>query len=356
MADFNLPNSTSLYSAVWTLLQAVLTSIVTWFDGTTDSNVPNKAKRYNTDTNKFQIYNSGTGTWSDLGFHTTIDNHINNNELHTGVPIGGFIPFGGTSAPTNFLMCNGAEVSRTTYANLFAVIGTNYGSGNGSTTFNVPNIKGRFVLGKADSGTGNSMGATGGSIDHTHSVPNHAHAISAHTHTMNNHTHSVPSHTHTTPSHEHTVPGHGHDSRHALATISINTASGSHSHEYGIRHGSGATIGTNTNRALRAAQTSNVIDDTNTTSSSGSTHTHSNSDFAGTVGNWNGSSGVNGDGNFNTSGYGGGTTGSSGPWISGTPSDNTTDSGGPTSTSTDGASTTGSNNPPFIVGNYIIRY
>ena len=55
--------------------------------------------------------------------------------------------YGASSAPTGFLLCNGQAISRTTYANLFAVISTTYGVGDGSTTFNVPNLLGRFPLG-----------------------------------------------------------------------------------------------------------------------------------------------------------------------------------------------------------------
>ncbi len=55
--------------------------------------------------------------------------------------------YGGASAPTGWLLCDGSAVSRSTYSALFAVIGTTYGSGNGSTTFNVPNAQGVFVRG-----------------------------------------------------------------------------------------------------------------------------------------------------------------------------------------------------------------
>lgn len=57
------------------------------------------------------------------------------------VPIGGILPYGGTTAPSGYLICDGSAISRTTYAPLFAVIGTNYGPGDGSTTFNLPNLK-----------------------------------------------------------------------------------------------------------------------------------------------------------------------------------------------------------------------
>ena len=84
------------------------------------------------------------------------------------VPTGGIIPWAGAAAPPNFLLCDGAAVSRTTYARLFAEIGTTYGVGDGSTTFNVPDMRQRFPLGVAASGTGATLGGTGGAIDHVH--------------------------------------------------------------------------------------------------------------------------------------------------------------------------------------------
>jgi microcystin-dependent protein len=63
------------------------------------------------------------------------------------VPTGMISPFAGTSAPTGFLMCDGAPVSRTTYATLFATIGVAYGQGDNSTTFNVPDLRGKFLRG-----------------------------------------------------------------------------------------------------------------------------------------------------------------------------------------------------------------
>ena len=99
------------------------------------------------------------------------------------LPTGAVIPFAGTSAPAGWLFCHGQAVSRTTYARLFAVIGTTYGAGNGSTTFNLPDLRQRFPLGKAASGTGSTLGETGGAINHTHGMA-HTHPMS-HTHTVN---------------------------------------------------------------------------------------------------------------------------------------------------------------------------
>ena len=63
------------------------------------------------------------------------------------LPIGTQVAYGGTVPPTGWLICDGSAVSRTTYAELFKVIGTSYGAGDGSTTFNLPNKKGRVSAG-----------------------------------------------------------------------------------------------------------------------------------------------------------------------------------------------------------------
>jgi len=75
-----------------------------------------------------------------------------------------------SAAPSGYLLCNGQAVSRTTYANLFAVIGTTYGAGNGSTTFNVPNLSGRLPIGASSS---HAFASSGGSTAHYHSTANH---------------------------------------------------------------------------------------------------------------------------------------------------------------------------------------
>ena len=69
------------------------------------------------------------------------------------LPVGTYIQFAGSQAPAGFLVCNGGEISRTTYSALFSVIGTTYGSGDGSTTFNLPNLTDRFLQGSTTSGT-----------------------------------------------------------------------------------------------------------------------------------------------------------------------------------------------------------
>lgn len=110
------------------------------------------------------------------------------------VPVGGMLPFGGTSAPTGYLMCDGAQVNRVTYKTLFDVIGTDWGAGDGSTTFNLPDARGKSPLGKAASGTGSTLGGSLGSLDHTHAGGAHTHAISSdggHSHSVDSHAHSI---------------------------------------------------------------------------------------------------------------------------------------------------------------------
>lgn len=79
-----------------------------------------------------------------------------------GVPSGAVMAFAMSTAPTGWLEANGAAVSRTTYADLFSAIGTTYGSGDGSTTFNLPDLRGEFIRGW-DHGKGTDSGRAIGS-------------------------------------------------------------------------------------------------------------------------------------------------------------------------------------------------
>lgn len=97
--------------------------------------------------------------------------------------IGSIVPFTGSALPNGYLLCDGSAVSRTTYAELFSVIGTEFGSGDGSTTFNIPDLTGRLAIGQsndhlfASSGGEETHALTTGEIaSHLHSVPAHGHA------------------------------------------------------------------------------------------------------------------------------------------------------------------------------------
>lgn len=201
---------------------------------------------------------------------------ITDNRVYSGIAMqfGGLVPTGaltqyaGVSAPEGYLLCDGTAVSRTTYARLFAIIGTTYGVGDGSTTFGLPDLRQRFPLGKAASGTGSVLGSTGGAIDHTH---------------------TGPSHTHTGPSHTHSVN----------VASTTTSSDGSHSHTTNAPIGDFQTL----YQTIASADISDVEDHTHTTNSTGA-HTH-------TVDPASVTSGSGGTGNTGASGTG--ATGSANP-------------------------------------------
>lgn len=120
--------------------------------------------------------NIGNFRLTNVGNASVSTDAVNLAQLQSIVPSGTITAFGGGSAPTGWFLCNGQLLSRVTYATLFGVIGTTYGAGDGSTTFNVPNLQQRFPLGKAAAGTGSTLGGTGGAIDHAHTVSGHYHS------------------------------------------------------------------------------------------------------------------------------------------------------------------------------------
>ena len=111
------------------------------------------------------------------------DNNMNEikNTINTNTPVGSISLFAGTTAPNGWLICNGSAVSRITYANLFSVIGTTYGTGDGSTTFNIPDLQGRVPVGYKSSDTSfDTLGETGGEKTHTLTIdemPSHNHSV-----------------------------------------------------------------------------------------------------------------------------------------------------------------------------------
>ena len=96
------------------------------------------------------------------------------------------VPFAGTSAPSGWLACDGSAVSRTTYATLFSVIGTTWGAGNGTTTFNVPDLRGAFLRGSGTSSLDPSSPRAVGSFQaEAYLSHNHTASDSGHVHNMN---------------------------------------------------------------------------------------------------------------------------------------------------------------------------
>ena len=109
---------------------------------------------------------------------------------NVGIPTGAGIDWFSTTAPSGFLLCDGSAVSRTTFAALFAVIGVGYGGGDGINTFNLPDTRGRVLVGVAPGGNAEvaTLGANDGTaaaarrVRHAHtnglSLPNHVHSAS----------------------------------------------------------------------------------------------------------------------------------------------------------------------------------
>ena len=132
-----------------------------------------------------RIYSSGVDVTGDLNI--TGDYKVNGTNLQT-VPTGTVSAFAGSAAPTGYALCDGSQVNRTTQAALFAVIGTTYGSGDGSTTFNLPDLRGRVVAGMGESllgATADTLGEDNGLIADTKEhlltsaesgLPNHTHS------------------------------------------------------------------------------------------------------------------------------------------------------------------------------------
>lgn len=329
MTDFNSPSVGDYFEDVLDILKDRDLSVAK-MEYASDTNLTTGTFRYNRTNRVFEEWN-GT-SWV---------------EKRTEPP-GVIKMFGGSSAPRGHLLCDGSAVSRTTYVDLFAIVGTNYGSGDGSSTFNLPDYRQRMPLGKAASGTGATLGETGGAINHTHSVPKHYHGMgtgadlnitSSGTHTTTidiSHGHTASASSNTTgvtagtdyTSLTLTDPGHGH-----LYDVKEGGADGTGASRV---QGASPSSGTNTTFATANSVTNitlnngnhahgvnvsdpghahtitvNALGTTNKTDTSG-VHTHSTGNFAGRIGIVTGGA----DGNADM--------------------------------------TSGTNNPPFLVSNFII--
>jgi microcystin-dependent protein len=145
----------------------------------------------NTVAKSSEINENFTGTWNGTFMD---DNSIDTRHLTAAARgvTGSVIGFAGAGAsvPASWLLCNGQAVSRTTYSALFAIIGTTYGVGDGSSTFNVPDLRSRTIYGY-NSGSSNfdPLGQKGGEEAHTLTLgemPTHSHGINdpGHAHTI----------------------------------------------------------------------------------------------------------------------------------------------------------------------------
>jgi microcystin-dependent protein len=184
------------------------------------------------------------------------------------LPAGTVMDFAGAAAPTGWVVCDGSAISRTTYSALFSVIGTTYGVGDGSTTFNVPDARGRASV-APDSGAGrvttdNTLAAASGAQTHTLTAAEGGAAIHSHGNTF--------SATGTEGAHTHTGSFSG---TFGWNRITNNTTGGAGNAVTGIQNSPGAF----------ADQTVT----TSGTTSGGSSHSHT---VSGSVSNSTGTAGV----------------------------------------------------------------
>lgn len=185
--------------------------------------------------------------------------------VHTAAalnPAGAMVMFGGASAPTGWLLCDGAAVSRTTYAILFAAIGTTWGVGDGSTTFNVPDLRGRAPIGSGQGSglTNRTLGSKLGEESHALTLAENG----SHAHTGGLHAHTGGLHTHTGGAHQHSLPSHIHEAGYTATyggTGKLESTTGS--------TGSGGNVATSSNGNVATSSDGAVA---TTSSGSGTAH------------------------------------------------------------------------------------
>jgi len=256
-----------------------------------------------------------TATSTELNYVDGVTSSIQ-TQIDTNTPTGMIAPYSGSVSPTGWLLCDGSSYSTTTYANLFSIIGYTFGGTSGS--FNVPNLKGRVVVGIDAAQTQfDTRGETGGGMTHQHAASNSGNTSIAHNHTIpvisgnadssGAHEHNTNLHSHTTNNHSHglNVPANSGDTNlnhtHSFSDTSgganaqATTISGSYSYSFTSpspttyrfhTHSVGGTTGsTNLNHTHSVGGNVDAVANLNTnnaapTAVSGGAHTHTVSNIA----------------------------------------------------------------------------
>lgn len=173
------------------------------------------------------------------------------------VPVGLIQQWPTATPPSGWLICNGAAVSRTSYAELFALIGTTYGAGDGSTTFNLPNLQDRAAVGTNN--TNRLLGSAGGAYNHNHGITVSTGLAGAHGHTAS--TGSAGGHNHSASTSVSTGNAGGHN--HSISvgnsgTYSINRSLGNYGSSHAGSHSHGASIGSIAAHAHSASASTSI--------------------------------------------------------------------------------------------------
>ena len=169
------------------------------------------------------------------------------NSIDVAPPTGTIIIYAGTSDPVGWIICNGREVSRIDYVKLFNVISTSYGGGNGSTTFNLPDLRSKVIRGREANLTNSINNTINGNDSVTLTINN----MPSHTHELSNHTHTIESHSHPIDGHSHSIEYHSHTFNDAYYSENLGTNSSVF----------GAGRSGTWNQRLRWRNLSNEIDD-----------------------------------------------------------------------------------------------
>lgn len=197
---------------------------------------------YDSGTSGIRFYD-GT-SWASLGSGSTVD-----------MPIGSIQPWLGATAPSGWLICNGQAVSRTTYSGLYTIVSTRFGTGDGTTTFNVPDLQGYQIT-----GTGSALGNVDNTttfrqgVNDASTIPSHSGVAAIHSHTIS----------YTSSSETQHVYDHTHSATVAEGTVTLTAHTYSDTSNFGQDH---------THTASVAAGASVSVTGTGNTRSSAA-HTH----------------------------------------------------------------------------------